>query len=336
MLRILSTALALAAAVSSSVLAPRAGVCNADNCLRAIRNTAKPGAADCSAFLRTTVTPATVTMTTYLTVSQAVSSIVSVTQTNTLEETATTVEQLTETTSITVAANAKRAAPTVPAYASPCSGEVRYSSACSCLGVTATATIVAPAPSTWVTISETTYTTVLITSTVDTTTLSTTVTTLTQSTTGTTTTVSITPSPTSFVMQVINAGNSALNGQYLQKVVVNNQRTFTLTTDLASAEKFKTTSQNYVTDAAGAGLLLCSLRNVYQYLFYNTQAEFAGTSRQALTCTYDAAKTMSCVTPDGYSIFGYYTQTSKVAWAESQSRIDGTGSPRLYFRAVSV
>ncbi|KFA80871.1 hypothetical protein S40288_11658 [Stachybotrys chartarum IBT 40288] len=34
-----------------------ANVCNADNCLRAIRNPAKPGIADCSSYLKSTSTP---------------------------------------------------------------------------------------------------------------------------------------------------------------------------------------------------------------------------------------------------------------------------------------
>jgi hypothetical protein len=45
----------------------------------------------------------------------------------------------------------------IPAYASPCSGSVRYSSACSCIGVTATVTT-APTPTTVVTAATATST----------------------------------------------------------------------------------------------------------------------------------------------------------------------------------
>jgi hypothetical protein len=47
----------------------------------------------------------------------------------------------------------------IPAYASPCSGSVRYSSACSCIGVTATVTT-APTPTTVVTAATATSTVV--------------------------------------------------------------------------------------------------------------------------------------------------------------------------------
>ena len=45
----------------------------------------------------------------------------------------------------------------IPAYASPCSGSVRYSSACSCIGVTATVTT-APTPTTVLTVAPATTT----------------------------------------------------------------------------------------------------------------------------------------------------------------------------------
>jgi hypothetical protein len=48
----------------------------------------------------------------------------------------------------------------IPAYASPCSGSVRYSSACSCIGVTATTTT-APTPTYYVTQQATAVATVI-------------------------------------------------------------------------------------------------------------------------------------------------------------------------------
>lgn len=59
----------------------------------------------------------------------------------------------------------KRAAiPTIPAYASPCSGAVRFSSACSCIGASSATTITAPASTTTVTLPSTALTTVPVTS----------------------------------------------------------------------------------------------------------------------------------------------------------------------------
>ncbi|KAG9239185.1 hypothetical protein BJ875DRAFT_539007 [Amylocarpus encephaloides] len=94
--------------------------CNQDNCFRAVAGTrrgpdqTKTASADCSAFLQTTITPPAVTTTTTVTVTAA-------------------------------PALAKRVPGTIPAYASPCSGAVRYSSACSCFGILPT-TITAPTP----------------------------------------------------------------------------------------------------------------------------------------------------------------------------------------------
>jgi len=110
--------------------------CVADNCLRAIRASAFPtrlGTADCSSYFITTVTPATYTTT--------------VTPTNTVtvfnnkrrRAAGAAPEPTLEARQVTVVPSA------IPAYASPCSGSVRYSSACSCIGVTATTTT-APTP----------------------------------------------------------------------------------------------------------------------------------------------------------------------------------------------
>lgn len=80
----------------------------------------------------------------------------------------------------------------VPAYASACSGAIKYASACSCIGVSAV-TITAQAPSTTITVS--TYTTA--TSTLDeTTTVSTTV----------STTLPPTPVSTPFTLQIEDTG----------------------------------------------------------------------------------------------------------------------------------
>ncbi|CAD0110934.1 unnamed protein product, partial [Aureobasidium uvarum] len=150
-------------------------VCNADLCLRSIRATNTPGraaqgVADCSSFLRVTVTPATYTSTSTVTVESV--SVTTTTSTNT--NTATTTQTVYSVFGGSVITPAPRAtvqkrdlriaSPStvsdkiiaalpisnlekrqqtvrpvaIPAYASPCSGAVRYSSACSCVGATAT------------------------------------------------------------------------------------------------------------------------------------------------------------------------------------------------------
>ncbi|KAI9774371.1 MAG: hypothetical protein M1840_004265 [Geoglossum simile] len=109
-----------------SVLERRA--CNADNCARAVTGT-RAGAiplatrlADCASFFQVTVTPANVTQVVTVTAGAAAKRHVGV-----------KVRQVT-------------AVPTdVPTYATACSGIVRYSSACSCAGITkATVTVSAP------------------------------------------------------------------------------------------------------------------------------------------------------------------------------------------------
>ncbi|KAK6530570.1 hypothetical protein TWF281_007413 [Arthrobotrys megalospora] len=128
----------------ASVNAQSMSKCAADNCLRAIRASAFPNrspTADCRSFFRNYVT-------------------VTVTATATLTQTDSTT---TTTTIFNPAGNlpAKRQAggppPGMPAYASPCSGVARYSSACACIGVTETAD---PSITTMTVVSSTTKTVV--------------------------------------------------------------------------------------------------------------------------------------------------------------------------------
>ncbi|KAK0099572.1 hypothetical protein ONS95_013531 [Cadophora gregata] len=107
--------------------------CNADNCLRAVTGT-QPGQTqtrvdrkgDCSSFFQPTTTASATTVTVTFTAAPVFPH---------KREVENQIENR----------QALDAPFTVPAYASPCSGTVRYSSACSCFGVTAT-TVTAPAP----------------------------------------------------------------------------------------------------------------------------------------------------------------------------------------------
>ncbi|KAJ9667101.1 hypothetical protein H2201_002620 [Coniosporium apollinis] len=108
----IATVLTLAG-FSIASLAPRQGGCSADNCARAVTGTRRgdparsSARADCSSFFARTVT-------------------VTVGNTETITQTPT---------------------PTaVPTYATACSGAARYSSACSCFGVTASTSTVTVTP----------------------------------------------------------------------------------------------------------------------------------------------------------------------------------------------
>jgi hypothetical protein len=133
-------------------------------------NPTRPGAADCSALLTSTVRPATVTKTK--------TSTTSVTATEVVGATATVVETVTVVLEPTPPARlAKRMTTTyfplvLPTYATACSNTDAYTSACSCLGVFASETITTCTPRVWTTTFETeTVATTVVTSDVDTTTV---------------------------------------------------------------------------------------------------------------------------------------------------------------------
>ncbi|KAJ6255930.1 hypothetical protein Dda_9220 [Drechslerella dactyloides] len=171
-----------------SLLVPVAGLvgaataisCHADNCLRAVRATARlPQASmDCSSYLRSTFTPATKTYTDYSTISELAQESQFATRTDTVFEILTSVIKETATievpgstktkTSYNPALKKRQAASTIPAYASPCRSADRYISACSCIAVTGSIVVTAPTPSTTLTIPTTvTYSTQIETITVE-------------------------------------------------------------------------------------------------------------------------------------------------------------------------
>ncbi|MCJ1308022.1 hypothetical protein MMC25_001672 [Agyrium rufum] len=146
---------AIAAVVCAQLLTVvSAAQCNQDNCYRAVLAANTPtihGVADCSSYFRTTVTPAPSTVTN--------TASATVTVTKTLLPFKRARDAAPEPT--LVARQATVAPSSIPAYATPCSGAVRYSSACSCLGVTATTTTVAPSTVT-VTTTQTSTTTATV------------------------------------------------------------------------------------------------------------------------------------------------------------------------------
>ncbi|KAK6497317.1 hypothetical protein TWF506_004790 [Arthrobotrys conoides] len=174
--------LTLVAASSAAALERRAG-CNADNCLRALRATQIAGRLEaassaCNSFWVSTVTPSLVTVTETVISSTTLISESYTTETNTASETVTsTVFEVTAVsgpptstrtvfTAIAHPAKVKRCTSTTdvfPSWASACSGAVRFTSACSCIGVTTAVTVTAPTPST--TITSTSITSASITNT---------------------------------------------------------------------------------------------------------------------------------------------------------------------------
>ncbi|KAF3165564.1 hypothetical protein TWF788_000721 [Orbilia oligospora] len=160
----------LAAASSAAVLERRAG-CNADNCLRALRATQIAGRLEaassaCNSFWVSTITPSLFTVTETVVSSTTFISESYTTETDTASETITsTVFEVTAVsgpptstrtvfTQVAFPAKVKRcttATEAFPSWASACSGAVRFTSACSCIGVTTAVTVTAPTPTTTVT-----------------------------------------------------------------------------------------------------------------------------------------------------------------------------------------
>jgi hypothetical protein len=148
-----------------------------DNCARAVTGT-RPGKdvlaqkSDCSSFMLATVTPATATITQTLRVTPSTDTIYAATTTIISFVTATEVVTVTSFTGIE-----RRDVPTggpvttsptnIPTYASACDNVLRYSSACSCWGITATTTTAAtPSTTVTVTISETAMVTATLSATI--------------------------------------------------------------------------------------------------------------------------------------------------------------------------
>ncbi|KAK6337571.1 hypothetical protein TWF730_002966 [Orbilia blumenaviensis] len=178
-------ALGAVPSVSAAVLGRQ--VCNADNCLRAFRATQFPtrlpqASADCQRILWETVIPPAQTITEYSTISTTEIVTVPTTLVETfyavqteiipvteIEVTSTVITRVIEIASSPQKRTVRAPDPSTsfPAYATPCSGIVRFSSACSCIGVVQK-TITAPAPLKTVTLPTTRWETAHTTKTVKT------------------------------------------------------------------------------------------------------------------------------------------------------------------------
>ncbi|KAF3915778.1 hypothetical protein ABW20_dc0109176 [Dactylellina cionopaga] len=131
--------------------------CNPDNCLRAVRASQFPTRTlACRSYFSTVITPAPIVVTITNTIS--VTNTENISLTNTLHATTFETKTFTATseipkTTVTVTSitdiilvrRQQTAVPSaIPAFASPCSGSVRFSSACSCVGATAKTVVLAP------------------------------------------------------------------------------------------------------------------------------------------------------------------------------------------------
>ncbi|UNI24709.1 hypothetical protein JDV02_010436 [Purpureocillium takamizusanense] len=133
--------LSFVAAALAGAVNPRDGHCGGDNCARQVTGTRdglKPiesRKADCTSFMRTTVVPDPVTTTVTVTVDGEAP------------------HKLRRDAALEYRA-ATEAPTVVPAYATACSNGAKYSSACSCWGITAAVTT-APTPTKTTTVTVT-------------------------------------------------------------------------------------------------------------------------------------------------------------------------------------
>ncbi|KAK6346917.1 hypothetical protein TWF696_007017 [Orbilia brochopaga] len=340
--------LGTAAAVSGSVLRPRA--CAADNCFRAVYATqfSSRGSIDCASYWRTTYTPPTVTVTSTETISSTVTEYPSVIGTETIHLTSTTTVPSTLTINVptsftqtlTMGVNCfKRQEPanTIPAYAALCSGAVRYSSACSCVGVTTIATITAEAPITVVTVSDTTTVTEDQPITVATVEFLTTDATATSVTIDQTTTVYTGPTETvtQFALQIAS-GPPAYVGQWLKrKQYTGDQLSLQITPDATQAERVNLHPNGRLSVDA----------NFWPYILYSGAAPYSVNSfifmpsqnfpygGAAITCSLGQwDRSLNCLSFQNYNTFGI--AYGNLLWAQNAGQLGEFGGMAVTLKAV--
>ncbi|KAI9172257.1 hypothetical protein HJFPF1_01754 [Paramyrothecium foliicola] len=324
--------------VAASALLPR-NECQMDNCLRALNSTSPrtrlaEAKQDCSSYLVTTSTPPPQTSTEYTTLTATETVVDEVTKTNTIHGTVT--KTVTEpiiktvhvqgdtTTTVTVTLltasvgiGKRQAQPALPTYASACSGTVRYSSACSCIGVTGQ-TVTATAVTTTVTAPTTTYTTAHQTSTVATTDVVVYDTTVTKTvTTYSTTTVTDVATATATAFKIGLDVQGRVPG-FLNKLDVGILGLASYTTDISAAVTvvLQPDGSLWCDDKVAKADLLGSLLPL---VFVN-----AGLSleRKPVKCSLDAHRVLTCTAPDAPGktrVFGVEVTTGIVlfGWLEN-------------------
>ncbi|TPX14744.1 uncharacterized protein E0L32_005139 [Thyridium curvatum] len=139
-MRINSIAALTLASLLGVTAVPEGKKCNHNNCLRAVIANAFPdrhGVEDCKAYFYVTVTPST-TVTAVQTATDTILATSTATETTVdcIDSTETDWTTVTGPTQVVYYRSVEIETRTIPAYASACSGEAKYASACSCVGVT--------------------------------------------------------------------------------------------------------------------------------------------------------------------------------------------------------
>ncbi|KAK6330108.1 hypothetical protein TWF718_003536 [Orbilia javanica] len=311
--------IALGAISAASATEVCVGVCNADNCLRALRATQiatrlPQASADCARIIDVTYTPPTVTKTEYETATQIATVTIPSTfvqsfydiQTDIVWNTATTVVTVTST--FTQAPLNKRdASISFPSYATPCSGFYRFSSACSCIGVTPRI-ITVPAPSTTITIptGETSSTSVtevettsvtVTTATVSVTTIATTITN-----TAITTKTELPPSVTG--LGKIYIGTLAANS-YIVERLYSGSTAAAVSSNAASAMQLRLEGDGrlfFASYVATVDLTLIGVNSAQPIVFFNLNLLSPTTTKRPLICSRASNYFISCSVQNGASL----------------------------------
>ena len=217
---------------------------------------------------------------------------------------------------LSVGIGKRDASPTIPAYASACSGAVRYSTACSCIGVTGQ-TVTAPAATTTVTASTTAVTTVYKTTVVATTDIVVTDQTVTKTMAGAPTTVVVTATATATVCRIGVDVEGRAPG-FLSKIDLGllSLASFTLDSSLALTYTIQPDGTLWCGDKVAKADLLGSL---LPFAFVDLSLSL---EKKPVTCAIDGNHVLTCNAPDAGGkprIFGLEITTGLVlfGWLEN-------------------
>ncbi|KAF3186676.1 hypothetical protein TWF225_004719 [Orbilia oligospora] len=309
-IRSIVLALSAISAVSATETCARPRVCNTDNCLRALRATQTPtrlaqASADCTRIIDVTYTPPTVTKTEYSTVTVTDISTIPSTLVETFFDTQADVIHATATTdlltTITKPANKKRVVTSssisFPAYATPCSGFYRFSSACSCIGVTPRI-ITVSTPLTTVTLPVTETSLTEITKVVETTSITITDATVSVTTTDTTVTTiatTVEASPTE-VTQIgrIYVNNVARDAYIGERVLSANIPYTYYVTDANEAIPLRLDSNGHLWTGGRVAKGNPTNSGASAQLFSFVDPDVSTDTREPFFCTKDAESFISC------------------------------------------
>ncbi|KAK6500010.1 hypothetical protein TWF481_010368 [Arthrobotrys musiformis] len=305
------------------------GVCNADNCLRALRATQiatrlPQASADCARIIDVTYTPPTVTKTEYETTTETTIVTIPSTLVKSFYDIKTDIISDTATTTVTItqaAANKRDVSSTsisFPSYATPCSGFYRFSSACSCIGVTPKI-ITVPTPSTTITIPTVKISSTSVIEIVEATTTITTAT-VSVTTTATTATNTATTTKTEQVPDVTGLGRVYINGaaanSYIGERIYRSASVASVMTDVNAAMQLRFDGNGrlwFASLVATADISLIGINWAQNVRFLDPNS-LAATVRP-LTCILDANSFLSCKVQDVPLTFAYTPGSTQYVFA---------------------